>query len=177
MASNTRPFFLCFTLAFSQLITAKHMHIWFVWRDNVKLQETLTVKVGAEKYKKCPIISTSNAPKVVCTMTGGAPSHCPPSIPAVNCFAVSIRKWLILFSLLLKIYLIYKSSFVHILTLDLWVVTLIYYKTIYYIFSEHELRCSSLDFESVVTMAWHAEGESIFTSIYFHSFRLYMLFC
>ena len=41
-------------LAISQMKNAKHL--WIVWRDNSKCQETLKVKIAARKYKRCLII-------------------------------------------------------------------------------------------------------------------------
>ena len=40
-------------LAISQMKNAKHL--WIVWRDKTKCQETLKVKIGARKYKGCLI--------------------------------------------------------------------------------------------------------------------------
>ena len=74
-----------------------HAYLWIIWKDCAKWKETLEVKIGAGKYKKCLIISRkkpyrSCALFLPCFMLE---LGCRFSLQTTNaCFVVSIRKWL-----------------------------------------------------------------------------------
>ena len=77
-----------YILVISQLRTTEHL--WIVWRDNEKRQETLKVKIREKKYKRYHIISKEIAQRLL------APFWISLSLHTIHaCFAVSIMKWLI----------------------------------------------------------------------------------
>ena len=78
-----------YILVISQLRTAEHL--WIVWRDNEKRQETLKVKIRARKCKRCHTISKEIPQRLLALFWISLSLH---TIHA--CFVVPIMKWLLI---------------------------------------------------------------------------------
>lgn len=104
-------------------------HLWIVWRDNTKWQESLNVKIAVRKYKKCLIISLRKSLKscvsTICFMSRDwMVLSIALSLQTINAsFAVSIRKLVIKlhhFQQYTSMILIKSKTFIYLAFYRMW---------------------------------------------------------